>query len=117
MTTDLYDVLGVSHDASPEQIKKAYRTLARQLHPDVNPDEATQERFKEVTRAYDVLSDPKKRQMYDLGGDPLSAGGGAGYGQGSRSPTSWTPSSGRAEGAAALGHAPAEARTRSSGSN
>ncbi|HYO33414.1 MAG TPA: molecular chaperone DnaJ [Nocardioidaceae bacterium] len=81
MTTDLYDVLGVSHDASPEQIKKAYRTLARQLHPDVNPDEATQERFKEVTRAYDVLSDPKKRQMYDLGGDPLSAGG-AGYGQG-----------------------------------
>lgn len=67
MTTDLYDVLGVSHDASPEQIKKAYRTLARQLHPDENPDEATQERFKEVTLSYDVLIDPQKSQMYDLG--------------------------------------------------
>jgi len=83
MTTDLYAVLGVSRDASPEEIKKAYRKLARQLHPDVNPDEATQERFKEVTRAYDVLSDQRKREMYDLGGDPLSASGaGAGFGPG-----------------------------------
>ena len=82
MTIDLYAVLGVSRDATPERIKKAYRTLARQLHPDVNPDAETQERFKEVTRAYDVLSDPKKREMYDLGGDPLSAAGGAGFGQG-----------------------------------
>ncbi len=83
MSQDLYAILGVSRDASPEEIKKAYRRLARQLHPDVNPDAATQERFKEVTRAYDVLSDPQKRQMYDLGGDPLSAAGaGAGFGQG-----------------------------------
>ncbi len=83
MTQNLYEVLGVAHDASPEQIKKAYRSLARQLHPDVNPDAETQERFKEVTRAYDVLSDPKKRELYDLGGDPLSAAGGAaGFGQG-----------------------------------
>ncbi|MGI8888329.1 MAG: molecular chaperone DnaJ [Nocardioidaceae bacterium] len=84
MTPDLYAILGVSRDASPEQIKKSYRKLARQLHPDVNPDEATQERFKEVTRAYDVLSDPSKREVYDLGGDPLSASGagGAGFGQG-----------------------------------
>nr|MBA3232718.1 DnaJ domain-containing protein [Propionibacteriales bacterium] len=82
MTQDLYQVLGVSRDATPEQIKKAYRTLARQLHPDVNPAAETQERFKEVTRAYDVLSDPKKREIYDLGGDPLSAGGAGGYGQG-----------------------------------
>jgi molecular chaperone DnaJ len=83
MTPDLYATLGVSRDASPEEIKKAYRKLARQLHPDVNPDEAIQERFKEVTRAYHVLSDPQKREMYDLGGDPLSASGaGAAYGQG-----------------------------------
>jgi len=78
MTQDLYAILGISRDASPDEIKKAYRNLARQLHPDVNPDEATQERFKEVTRAYDVLRDPRKREMYDLGGDPLGAGGGAG---------------------------------------
>jgi molecular chaperone DnaJ len=83
MSHDLYEVLGVSRDASQEDIKKAYRKLARQLHPDVNPDAATQERFKEVTRAYDVLSDPKKREMYDLGGDPLSAAaGGQGFGPG-----------------------------------
>ncbi len=82
MSTDLYDVLGVSRDASPDEIKKAYRKLARELHPDVNPDAAHQERFKEVTRAYDVLSDPKKREMYDLGGDPLSAAGAQGFGQG-----------------------------------
>ncbi|MGI8577674.1 MAG: molecular chaperone DnaJ [Nocardioidaceae bacterium] len=83
MTQDLYEVLGVSRDASPEEVKKAYRRLARQLHPDINPDAGTQERFKEVTRAYDVLSDPRKRELYDLGGDPLSAASaGAGFGQG-----------------------------------
>ncbi|HSS67927.1 MAG TPA: molecular chaperone DnaJ [Nocardioidaceae bacterium] len=82
MTQDLYDVLGVSRDASPDEIKKAYRNLARKLHPDVNPDVETQERFKEVTRAYDVLSDPKKRELYDMGGDPLSAAGAGGFGPG-----------------------------------
>ncbi|MGI8700898.1 MAG: molecular chaperone DnaJ [Nocardioidaceae bacterium] len=83
MNHDLYEILGVSSDASTEDIKKSYRRLARQLHPDVNPDAETQERFKEVTLAYDVLSDPKKREMYDLGGDPMSgAGPGAGFGQG-----------------------------------
>jgi molecular chaperone DnaJ len=80
---DLYEVLGVSRDADGDAIKKAYRKLARQLHPDVNPDPATQDRFKDVTRAYEVLSDPEKRQMYDLGGDPSAAGGGfAGAGAG-----------------------------------
>jgi molecular chaperone DnaJ len=77
---DYYATLGVRRDASQEEIKKAYRRLARALHPDVNPDPETQERFKEVTQAYEVLSDTSKRQMYDLGGDPFSSGAGAGAG-------------------------------------
>ncbi len=78
--TDHYATLGVARDASPDQIKKAYRRLARELHPDVNPDPATQERFKQVTAAYEVLADPQKREMYDLGGDPGGFGGGPGFG-------------------------------------
>ena len=75
MARDHYATLGVRKDAPPEEIKRAYRRLARQLHPDVNPDAETQERFKEITSAYEVLSDPSKRQLYDMGGDPLSASG------------------------------------------
>ena len=83
MATDLYAVLGVARDATPEEIKRAYRKLARELHPDVNPDPETQDRFKGVTAAYEILSDADKRQMYDVGGDPRNAGaGGAGFGQG-----------------------------------
>ncbi|HYO41453.1 MAG TPA: molecular chaperone DnaJ [Nocardioidaceae bacterium] len=83
MSTDLYDTLGVARDADGDTIKKAYRKLARQLHPDVNPDPASADRFKEVSAAYEVLSDPEKRRMYDLGGDPFGAGfGGAGAGAG-----------------------------------
>lgn len=83
MSQDLYETLGVARDADNDEIKKAYRRLARQLHPDVNPDPETQERFKDITRAYEVLSDPEKRRMYDLGGDPFGgAGGGFGAGQG-----------------------------------
>src|SRR5919201_677913 len=63
---DFYKVLGVSKDASPADVKKAYRKLAQKLHPDANPgDKTAEERFKEVGRAYAVLSDPKKRAEYD----------------------------------------------------
>jgi molecular chaperone DnaJ len=80
--TDYYGLLGVAKDATPEEIKRAYRKLAVQLHPDKNPDDPeAAERFKEVGRAYEVLSDPQKRQMVDLGGDPYAPGGGGG-GQG-----------------------------------
>ena len=79
--SDHYETLGVSRDATPDDIKKAYRSLARQLHPDVNPGPEAEERFKEVGRAYEVLSNPEKRQAYDLGGDNGAAGGfGAGFG-------------------------------------
>jgi molecular chaperone DnaJ len=65
---DLYEILGVRRDASPSEIKAAYRRLARELHPDVNGDPADQERFKEITGAYEILSDPAKRQRYDAFG-------------------------------------------------
>ena len=65
---DLYETLGVDRDASFDEIKKAYRKLARNYHPDVNPDPKMADRFKEITAAYEVLSDPDKRQNYDLGG-------------------------------------------------
>ena len=104
VANDYYGVLGVRRDADADEIKKAYRRLARELHPDVNPDPQTQERFKEITQAYEVLSDPEKRQMYDLGADPFAPGGAgrrraASARPGSRSATSWTRSS------AAAGHA------------
>ncbi|QFY14481.1 DnaJ domain-containing protein [Nonomuraea phyllanthi] len=63
-----YQVLGVERGASDDDIKRAYRRLARQLHPDVNPDPGAAERFKRVTEAYDVLSNPSKRKTYDLTG-------------------------------------------------
>jgi molecular chaperone DnaJ len=80
MVTDHYEVLGVSRDASEDEIKKAYRRLARQLHPDVNPSEDAAERFKLVTHAYDVLSDADSRRRYDMGGDQNGNGGFGGFG-------------------------------------
>ena len=62
---DLYKILGVDAQADSDQIKKAYRKLARELHPDLNPDPAAQERFKQVNQAYETLSDPQRRAEYD----------------------------------------------------
>src|SRR5690348_12501061 len=77
MATDYYGVLGVAPGASDSEIKRAYRRLARDLHPDVNPDPAAKERFHEVQRAYEALTDPEKRRIVDLGGDPFDSGAGS----------------------------------------
>src|SRR5687768_4523431 len=65
---DLYEILGLGRDASNEDIRKAYRRLAREHHPDVNADPGAEDRFKEISAAYEILSDPQKRQQYDLYG-------------------------------------------------
>ncbi len=72
----------MGRNASDAEIKRAYRKLARELHPDVNPDEAAQAKFKEISVAYEVLSDPEKRRIVDLGGDPMenTAAAGGGFG-------------------------------------
>lgn len=77
---DYYGILGVGKGATPEELKRAYRRLARELHPDVNPDPAAQDKFKAVTTAYEVLTDPEKRRIVDLGGDPLATAGAGGAG-------------------------------------
>ncbi|MEX0833052.1 MAG: molecular chaperone DnaJ [Actinomycetota bacterium] len=72
--TDLYALLGVRQDASPEEIKRAYRKLARQHHPDVSGSDGSEEHFKQVSAAYEILSDPGKRQQYDMFGSGAASG-------------------------------------------
>src|SRR6188508_718420 len=80
MSDDYYKTLGLSRGASADEIQKAYRKLAKKHHPDLNPDDkAAQKKFKEVQQAYDVLSDDKKRKMYDQFGpgfEQVRQGGG-----------------------------------------
>ncbi|MCB8928336.1 MAG: molecular chaperone DnaJ [Ardenticatenaceae bacterium] len=77
---DFYDVLGVARGASKDEIKKAYRKQARQYHPDVNKDDGAEDKFKEVQRAYEVLSDDQKRNMYDTYGHAGVENGAGGFG-------------------------------------
>ena len=79
---DYYELLGVTRDASPEDLKRAYRKLAVKYHPDKNPnDKEAEERFKKISEAYDVLKDSEKRQRYDqFGPDAFRGGGGGGAG-------------------------------------
>ena len=83
MAKDYYKTLGVDKNASDEEIKRAFRKLAKQYHPDINKEEGAQEKFKEIGEAYSVLSDPNKRKQYDQFGSAAfdgSAGGGFGGG-------------------------------------
>src|SRR3989338_2703453 len=75
---DYYQILGLSKNSTPEEIKKAYRKLALQYHPDRNKSKEAEEKFKEVTKAYEVLSDPSKKQAYDQFGHAAFEQGGFG---------------------------------------
>jgi curved DNA-binding protein len=81
MAEDYYDALGLARNATPDEIHKAYRNLARRYHPDLNPDdEEAKAKFQAVQQAYEVLKDPKKREMFDRYGSSFESMGGAGAG-------------------------------------
>ena len=82
MPGDYYQTLGVARDASKDEIKRAYRRLARQYHPDVNQEPGAEEKFKEISRAYEVLSEPEIRQRYDQFGEAGVSGGTQGFDMG-----------------------------------
>ncbi|MCE5292248.1 MAG: molecular chaperone DnaJ [Nocardiaceae bacterium] len=83
MARDYYGILGVAKNANEQELKRAYRKLAREYHPDVNKGEDAHEKFKEISQAYEVLNDPEKRRIVDAGGDPLEQRGAGGFsGQG-----------------------------------
>ena len=94
-TQDLYDILGVDEDASKQEIKKAYRKLAREYHPDRNPDDPNaEETFKKIQKAYSILSDEEKRQQYDA---QRRFGGGGGFGDPNGGRGSWGQGAGGPE--------------------
>jgi curved DNA-binding protein len=74
MSKSLYETLEISENASESEIKKAYRKLARQYHPDVNKEPSAEDKFKEINSAYEILSDKKKKQQYDMHGDSMFGG-------------------------------------------
>src|SRR5258707_2472343 len=102
---DYYGILGVKKRASADDIRKAFRKLARKYHPDVNPDKKAEEKFKEISEANDVLSDPKKRKIYDQLGfysDNIDPAAAEAYSRGGGSPgagSSGFPGSGSGRGA------------------
>ena len=78
---DYYEVLGLSKGASQDEIKRAYRQLAKKYHPDINKEPGAEEKFKEINEAYDTLSDEQKKARYDQFGfdDPMGGAGGSGF--------------------------------------